>query len=474
MHRHIGAMATSLLAGSIISACAQPDEVSVGTLRQAMSSISAAQTDTAVLGQAYHSDQKKVMNLSCVAGESELRGNSVSELSYEKDMSFDDMLNSLAGGLSVGFKLPVVSAEASAELATKHASTSLSETHHLVWVGSAKKEVFRSGTLKLSELGEYYANTRTDLLESRCGNEFITEVHRGASFHATMKIEFFNSEDRLEIGGKVKVNVLVDLVDVEGSLKYVDENKKKRTKLSVQVVQRGGRPEGLLTIIPENVMYCSLDDPTPCLAVFRNLILYAKNDFSAQLTNDVQYNVLKYVTQSYGDSGMEALVPSQGYAVIQEAVRQKIELTERKLREALQDEDRASSLQTTGAAYMTTKQLDKVRAVAVSAGANVVVYADVSRYCYQNMNDKCLTYATSRDADVQAYNRADLDVKPAIVADVNEDGCVDTADYDIFVLSYGKTVAGGADAKTDFNKDGKVDDADYIMLSNNWGKGCSS
>ncbi len=45
------------------------------------------------------------------------------------------------------------------------------------------------------------------------------------------------------------MNVLGGIVNVDGSLQYVDSDIKKRTKLSVQVIQNGGRLERLLTIL---------------------------------------------------------------------------------------------------------------------------------------------------------------------------------------------------------------------------------
>jgi len=459
--------------GGLAAACGSEPGNSVSTTQQDLSTISAAQSDTAVLGQAYHTNSKKLMNLSCVEGESELRGNSLSQLSYERDMNFNDVLNTLAGGLSIGLNLPVVSAEASANIAKKHASTEYSETHHLKWVGAAKKEVFKPNTLRLSALGKNYSENQSNLLENRCGDEFITEVSRGASFFATMKVDFFNSEDRLEVGGKIKVNVLAGLVSAEGSLQFVDADVKKRTKLSVQVEQRGGRPERLLTVLPDNVMYCTLEDPSPCLAVFGNLISYARNDFAQQLSDVTQYNVLQYTTQSYADSGLEALLPPAGYEIILEAVKQKTSLIERSLREALIDEERAATLLTTGAPYMTNKQRDLVREIGRKAGENIVVYADMSRHCYENMNQNCLTYAGTRGADIQQYNRNDLDIKPPIPGDLSGNHCVDMEDYNLFLSYYGLTVSAGQPAaEADFNHDSVVNDMDYLVLSEHWGEGC--
>jgi hypothetical protein len=64
-------------------------------------------------------------------------------------------------------------------------------------------------------------------------------------------------------------------------------------------------------------------------------------------------------------------------------------------------------------------------------------------------------------------------IKPPVQGDLNEDGCVNTLDSDIFMASYGYSVASGrADARADFNKDGWVDDVDYLVVQLHWGEGC--
>lgn len=470
MRKSIGLGGLVLFAGSI-TACGATPESGLDNLQQE-STISGSQTDTAVLGTAYNSDKNKVFNLQCVTGTPEYRGNSVGQIQFTRDMSYDSALNTLAGGLSIGLTLPVVSAEASAHLATEHSSTSLSETYHVYWVGVAQKEVYKAGTLGLSSYGQNLVDNQANLIEARCGNEFITEVHRGASLLATLKVEFFSSTDRTEVGGKIKVDVLAGLVSADGNLEYVDEDKKKRTKISVMVDQRGGSPERLLTILPENIMSCSMDNAEPCLEVFRNLIAYAKSDYSQQLQDPVKWNVLKYQTQTYADSGMDDLIPSAGYQVIEQAVKNKIKTTENKLRAAMQDEQRASTLLTTGAPYMTTHQRDMVHDIEVKASNNIVSYAELSRYCYENMNTNCLTHAADTETNAEVYNPNDLDVKPPVKGDVTEDGCVNQDDLDIFATSYGYQVSSGADPRADFNKDGWVDDLDYVLLQQHWQEGC--
>ncbi len=168
---------------------------------------------------------------------------------------------------------------------------------------------------------------------------------------------------------------------------------------------------------------------------------------------------------------MEDLVPNAGYAVITDAVRQKLSLTETALRATMKDEDRASSLLTTGAAYMTDTQRTKVRDILNKASSNIIIYADISRYCYQNLNENCLTFASTREASLQAYAPGDLDLKRRVPGDADENGCVNDADYTILQNSYGKsTNSGGADAPADFNHDAWVDYFDYLIMTQHWNR----
>ena len=51
--------------------------------------VPASHSDTGVLGQAYSKLNKRLINLSCVSGDWEVRGNEIGDLNYAKDMSFE-------------------------------------------------------------------------------------------------------------------------------------------------------------------------------------------------------------------------------------------------------------------------------------------------------------------------------------------------------------------------------------------------
>jgi hypothetical protein len=63
-----------------------------------------------------------------------------------------------------------------------------------------------------------------------------------------------------------------------------------------------------------------------------------------------------------------------------------------------------------------------------------------------------------------------------IPGDADDNGCVNSADFNLVKQSYGqRALPGNANAiKADLNQDGVVGSADYLMLSSHYGQGCTS
>lgn len=392
-----------------------PDGEPLSAISSSLAVVSPELSTVGVLGQAYDKRKQTLFNLNCVEGETEVRGNSRGSIKFRRDQSFDQLFDSISGSLSVGLSLPVVKAQAGASIARSHASTELSETYHLVWEGAEKTEVFVPSSLKLSEDGQFYAENESSRLEELCGDEFITEIHKGASFLATLKVDFLNSEDRNELQGMLDVSVLGGVVEVKGELERIDEEKKRRTTVSLLVEQEGGRPEQLLDILPDNVVTCGLDDPEPCLEAFRRVIGYTRESLRKQLEDESEYNVVKYVTQSYADSGfrLRELLPPAGYAIVEEAVDRVIRETERSLRFAMADQQRASDLLRRGGTLLSDAQRPTVIRIKDAASRNFEELLSLSGYCYANMNKACLQRAAETEQRLEEYDPGDLEVSVA-------------------------------------------------------------
>ena len=224
-----------------------------------MSEVPSTHSDTGVPGQAYHSDKRKLLNVSCVEGEvTEQLGNVSGEFELKQDLGFSDLIDRLGGKLSVDTNFPTVRAGASARYATENTASVNASSYNFFWRATPKKRVLKrgsDGTYRLSAFGQEVAKQSAFALD-RCGDEFITSIEYGAMLNVTLKMEFRNEQDKRDIGGNLKVDVTAGVVQVDGSLDYLDQTVKKSVKISVEAQQQGGDPLQLLQIIPDNLVSC--------------------------------------------------------------------------------------------------------------------------------------------------------------------------------------------------------------------------
>ena len=241
-------------------------------------------SDTAFLGQAYDATKKKLYNVACVQGTEKAGvGNSSSELTISSNMDYSTLVRKLDGNLSATVSFPAVSAGASAKLALESQYDDRSETHNIIWIGVNRKKVFVPNSLKLSEQGKKFSGAFSQVLQNKCGDEFVNEIQYGASLFATLKVEYLNSSDKFEIGGSINVSAK-EILKVDANAQFVNNKIAKRTKVTVIAKQFGGNPAGLLTVIPKGIVTCSFDNMQPCIEAFNNIVDYAVNHLAPELT----------------------------------------------------------------------------------------------------------------------------------------------------------------------------------------------
>jgi hypothetical protein len=389
------------------------DEAEVSQANQALAAIGSTETDTAKLGLGYDSTQHKLLFRSCVTGTSILSGNQSSTITLKRNMTFEDVNRTINGSLNVGLNIPIVKAKAGAEIALRHGATTLSETQSIVANYIFPTEMLDPDTIALNANGLKYAGSPD--VQSKCGNEFIAEVHRGATLLTTLKVDYLNSNDQTKISGRLMIDFV--LGNIEGDFKYVDQKIIDRTTLTIEAEQRGGTPEELSRVIPDNVMKCSLADTAPCQEVLKNVIAYMKDNetgFLGQLKKGSSasgvnpYNVLNYVTQSYADSNADDLVATTPI-IVADAVTNQLRITEQDLRAAMEDRLRATKLRQNTGGALDQSQLAIVGSILDKATSNESILFEVSDYCYKNLNTTCLSHAQEQYALLQKYNRSDLE-----------------------------------------------------------------
>ncbi|WP_141734140.1 internalin [Oligoflexus tunisiensis] len=401
-----------------------------------MSEVPSTHSDTGVPGQAYHSDKRKLLNVSCIEGEvTEQLGNVTAEFELKQDLGFNDLIDRLGGKLSVDTNFPTIRAGASARYATENTASVNANSYNFFWRATPKKRVLKrntDGTYRLSAFGQEVAKTPAFALD-RCGDEFITSIEYGAMLNVTLKMEFRNEQDKRDIGGNLTVDVTAGVVRVDGKLDYLDQTVKKSVKITVEAQQHGGDPLQLLQIIPDNLVTCSLDNPSLCFSVFAEAIKYAKNDLAGQFTSLDSYNVVKYTTEKYTESGIYNLQPPGGYPTIGVLVEDARQTLDRRFQQALMDRSRARKLINSYREWLSEELYEQIMDLEAKANRNTTRLSNASVYCYDNPYNGCLEQAENtlklletydpkllsiQTIPLVAYHRCELARKAAVAAQV--------------------------------------------------------
>ena len=333
--------------------------------------------DTAVLGQGYDSVARKLLNNVCVTGTPVVVGNATGEINYTENMTYDSLLNKLDNTLLGSGKVPLSSGSVTAQLALDSSSDQRSETHMVYWIGVNRKKVLDGHSYALTNIGTQYARDDKAHLQGRCGNEFVAELQYGASIFATMKIEYLNTSDKFQAGGSVKVDLGAGIIKLDASANKLDQELKKRTKVSLLVKQLGGDPTGLMRILPADAITCSMDDIAPCMEAFDAVVSYMRGDFKKNLEQSADqadaWNVLKFVTVPYDSAGLEEMIPPGGFTQMDFVALTKRRALEDRYTAELFNANRAQMLMQTAqaAAYLSDNAIASLQGIYTVASANV-------------------------------------------------------------------------------------------------------
>lgn len=399
----------AMLSLALVAAQSQAQAVKSAALAQSGtltgSVVSGLLNDHVPIGTAYDSQKKRFLNVQAVAGEvSENFGNT--ELRFETgiDMSYDDLLSTLNGSVDVDVNFPVVRVSAGASLAKEMASSGYSSSYTFSASSTPKKALLlpvnSNQGFTLSPAGETIANQYQSKMQQMVGDEFVTGIEYGASVLVNLKIDYGSSKDKTEIGGYLDVDLYGGVFNVGGQLKYLQDDVKSSVKITVRAIQQGGDPKQLLSIIPNNIISCSMSNPEPCFDMFSEAVDYAKNGFRGQLNQLSDYNVVRYYTTRYDQSSLalRALVPE--YQVVRNATKWLISDLEDDFKQALLDEQRAADLLTSYYAYLPVEQRTAVAQIKEQAYDNAWFLFNAAQFCRDNpFGTACETQLAQMKAD---------------------------------------------------------------------------
>ncbi|ALU45962.1 hypothetical protein [Pseudoalteromonas rubra] len=351
--------------------------------------ISGLINDHVAIGTAYDSQKKRFLNVQPVAGViDESYGNTELKFKTGIDMSYDDVLNTLNGSVDVDVNFPVVRVSAGASLAKEMASSSYSSSYTFSASSTPKKRLFlpkdQNSGYALSAVGQDIANNHQTKLQTLIGDEFVTGIEYGANVLVNLKIDYGSNQDKSDIGGYLDVDLYGGVFNVGGQLRYLKDEVKSSVKITVRAIQHGGDPKQLLTIIPNNIITCSLDNPTPCFDMFYEAVKYAKSGFNQQLNSLSDYNVVRYYTTRYENSSLplRALVPE--YQIVRNATKWLISELEDDFKQAILDEQRAQNLLNSYYAYLPEAQRTAVERIKDLAYNNAWFFFNAAQFCRDN------------------------------------------------------------------------------------------
>ncbi|WP_044837027.1 hypothetical protein [Thalassomonas viridans] len=380
------------------------------------SEIPGPENDTVTLGTAYHSEKGGFYALQSVLGTvDETYGNTELDFVVGVDMSYNQLATMLDGNLGAQLDVPAVKVGVGASYAKQNAADNYTGTYTLFLSLKPKKKML----VPSGDTGYQPSQAAVDIATANpgdkfegVGNEFVSAIEYGSQVMINLKFEYKNDEDKVKWGGQLDVD-WVGKVSVSGQLQKVDNDVKRNIKVTVSATQMGGDPNRLLTVIPDQLVSCTMENPTPCFDIFENAINYIKTDYINQFDNLDKYNVSKVYTNQYRKSGpgLNALVPDDLYPTKTILTKLATKNMSEDWVTAIMDHRRADNLLNYYATELSSAHKTTLEEIRQNALFNSFILADSVSYCNRNpIGDYCRDRELETRGRVTAYDRKWLEL----------------------------------------------------------------
>lgn len=385
--------------------------------------IPADMMDFAQLGMPYNSHTEDIHNFICIDSSIDSRsGTSSAEFSFDYRMDHRSVINALSGSLALGVDYPLLKLGVGASIVDSFADDdfSASWTAHAVAVPDVVRlQPGPSGGFELSEkCQEYislYGNDAESLMK-RVGDEFISQINLGASILVQLRINFATKKQKEEFNAYATYNStgLWEL-DIQGFINSLNEKEKRTISVEIKAYQNGGESASLAAVLPNDMMSCAIDDIEACKNAFEQAIIYVQN-FSQQINDPENYNVLSYTTSTYLEAGLFDLVPSGGAPIaINEIYLEQLDTL---FKQQLNDRNRAVKMLGNFSSYLSQAWITELKSIKVKTDQNLYVVTRVADICYRYpYGDECsLRFNEFQGILKKVYDRSFLEMPPASVA----------------------------------------------------------
>ena len=378
--------------------------------------VSGSDNDTVVLGTAYHSEHEGFYGLQSVLGTvDETYGNTELDFTVGVDMSYSQLANMLDGSLGAQLDVPAIKVNVGASYAKQTAADKYTGSYTLFLSLKPKKKLL----LASDDSGYQATQVAKDLVNANpgdkfndIGDEFVSGIEYGSQVMINLKFEYKNAEDKVKWGGQLDVD-WVGKVNISGQLSAVDNSVKRDIKITVSAVQMGGDPNRLLTVIPDELNDCTMENPKPCFDIFANAINYIKTDYINQFDSLDKYNVVNIYTDKYEKSGpgLAVLVGDGAYPSKTLLSKLAAKNMSQSWIEAIMDNRRADNLLSYYASDLPSEHRAALETIRDEALFNSFILADAVSYCNRNpIGDHCHTRELDTKSRVNTYDRQRLEL----------------------------------------------------------------
>lgn len=396
---------------------------------------SAENTANGAIGQAYRSETNTlVVGKGCVkekgkadgAEQGSFAGESSAEVRADVDLSFEQVVDEISGGLNAGAKFGIFSVEGAGDYASREASDDFSSTISLIGDVRLKRKVAQE--LELTEFGKSVIGADGQVKENVynvCGDEFVSQITYGAKLFINTKFRFESAQDKEEFKGKASVS-LAAIGELGGQMSKLSDRLKRTTKITISARQIGGDVSQLSQVIHSGIFSCNLAEfDQKCLPMLVNLSDYANTTFkdslkNANLDDPKGWAQLVFTTSKYSDANITN--PANGQKV--ELVHNRSSLISREIRfardevyEAYEKEllgyQRASDMLKDS--NLTAVQRSDLKAVQTASGDNKRKLAEIGKIC-STQPSECIPEFEHYKKTAKIWNERSLSLKTCLVA----------------------------------------------------------
>lgn len=389
---------------------------------------------TPMIGQGYLNERQALLG-DCLSGTSVFEGSPEASVAYTSSISEQQLASEL--GISAGGKARLGVTQVSASASFYNASHSDAFSISAIYTGSYffKNRIFKSPLIK-AELVPYVDNLNIDKWREACGDEFIVQQSLGAKLYFSIRIDFLNEQERNAFAANFSFDA--PFVSANASVSHAMSGMSRRTKVTINVLQIGGRVERVTEIFQGQqsgqggtsqafgFVQCSSGKLDKCSQVLEQAISYAtdtRTGFPSQISPDFLANprvdggpaVLSNTTQSYRAANIFFDITPE----LDAQMKLSRQLISQKYERAYAQYSRARRLVRDGVIRLSPRQRDKFTAMESHLFLSLQKITESSLRCYQYPKQCGAAYSDLAEAlpeGIKLYEENDFLVAPETFA----------------------------------------------------------